>query len=1415
MPRNVAIQVRRGTAAEWTSSNPILYVGEICLETDTHKTKYGDGSTHWNDLPYSTCPVDGNSVPVQVMRDTDVNLTALTDPFLSGQLCYDTTTGALKIGDGNTPWNQLVAISNSTPTSNFINNEVNWLSNYYYCKKIIFKHKYIPTNLFGYPALISITDDSDLGAHALSNGYDLRFTDKNGELLSYEREEFSISDGICNAKIWVNIPTIYSEIDTVIYMFYGYSSASNGESANNVWDSNYEAVWHLKETSTGAVGDFRDSTKNTHNSVNTVNQPTPIFGAIGTGQSFNGSSGYIDFGDISFTLPFTIEAIVSPTENQNYGVICARNGSTSSTGTGFYLRKHPSGYDGFDFGIYDNAGNQNNVISGPYNINDKYQIVVIATHDTISMYINGKLASNHVSINGFSPYTSQNFIVGRNSYTATYYIAAMLDEIRISNTARSESYIQTSYKNIFSPSDFISIGSEISFVSTNIDHYVVFSNPYVPVGTPQQIVIVAKDPYNNTVNFTGSKDLIFTNNYNPHTFSTCRDSNGTNIDFGNTTNIIFNNGIATSVLKLYNTGNNKITVTDGIYSTEDNMLNIASYSTLVPVDINVIIPSVVVSDVEFPITITLADCYGNSTIGADISLSVSRGSLNLTSISSSQFENGYYSGMLTISGITQNSTVQLTITSVGLSTTVDVNIVGFSINDRFCFKYDSLVTSSVYVISHIAESGTSNLYKTTDYNSDAACIQAVLNAAPSNSTIIFREGDYQIDTQVAKSGKNFNLLGERVVNLHINFAGAVPGILLQGTSGLSTTLSATSLAGSNTIQLTSTTGILKGDIIRIYNDDLFCPDPRDYPTLRVGESYIVDNVTGNIVTLETELLRDYTTEKHSSIVSNHPITINVQNINFYGTGVEGNGIGLQLMYCTNSSVSKCKFQYNGQVSLALYASHDIDVYNNIMLDSNFTGIGYGVSVAAACNLIKIYDNKMRNCRHCIASVMSGIYGENRNIFIFNNDLYNDDGKSYVIDSHQVTINYIVFNNTIHLNNYGAFNDGTLYSLFQNNTVYGGTGDKLSRIGVVKRGYVANTTKIITGNTYINCSCIRGAEMGESNEIYIANNSVSGDYRDHLVFIQNIKSNNITIHHNKVSGTFNAVHLYVEDTYSVDINIYGNLIDNCFGGGIYILYDSNSSGTLNIYNNNFKNLSTGSKGYNSIELHGVKNATVCNNDFTDLYGKALYGVYEYSNCDGNAIFSNTSDGLLGGTQLRLGTNQTSSGIKPTPLLKSTTLTVNLGTGSGIYELGSYVEISANSPSETQVFDKWIGDTGYLNNPNTDTTTVVIPEIDIIIEATYKDVDAVPADNYITFSLNAVGTLGETYLSYTGDKTLIFSGDTNCTCQNKNGVDIIFGENTVITFTNGIAKCVFKFEMTGLKTISVSDGEINKTLKINVI
>lgn len=74
MAGNTLNQMRRDTAANWTSANPTLAAGEQGLETDTRATKIGDGSNAWASLGYATgVPVKSQSGTTYTAVMADAN----------------------------------------------------------------------------------------------------------------------------------------------------------------------------------------------------------------------------------------------------------------------------------------------------------------------------------------------------------------------------------------------------------------------------------------------------------------------------------------------------------------------------------------------------------------------------------------------------------------------------------------------------------------------------------------------------------------------------------------------------------------------------------------------------------------------------------------------------------------------------------------------------------------------------------------------------------------------------------------------------------------------------------------------------------------------------------------------------------------------------------------------------------------------------------------------------------------------------------------------------------------------------------------------------------------------------------------------------------------------------------------------
>jgi hypothetical protein len=84
------IQVRRGTASDWTSANPTLAAGEWGYETDTNKAKIGNGATAWNSLAYI---ITGSAGTVtSITAGTGLSGGTITS---SGTIAIDSTVATL------------------------------------------------------------------------------------------------------------------------------------------------------------------------------------------------------------------------------------------------------------------------------------------------------------------------------------------------------------------------------------------------------------------------------------------------------------------------------------------------------------------------------------------------------------------------------------------------------------------------------------------------------------------------------------------------------------------------------------------------------------------------------------------------------------------------------------------------------------------------------------------------------------------------------------------------------------------------------------------------------------------------------------------------------------------------------------------------------------------------------------------------------------------------------------------------------------------------------------------------------------------------------------------------------------------------------------------------------------------------
>ncbi len=83
----ILIQIRRGTASQWTSANPTLAAGEFGYESDTNKFKIGTGSTAWTSLSYQA-----SGTVTSITAGTGLSGGAITT---SGTIAIDSTVATL------------------------------------------------------------------------------------------------------------------------------------------------------------------------------------------------------------------------------------------------------------------------------------------------------------------------------------------------------------------------------------------------------------------------------------------------------------------------------------------------------------------------------------------------------------------------------------------------------------------------------------------------------------------------------------------------------------------------------------------------------------------------------------------------------------------------------------------------------------------------------------------------------------------------------------------------------------------------------------------------------------------------------------------------------------------------------------------------------------------------------------------------------------------------------------------------------------------------------------------------------------------------------------------------------------------------------------------------------------------------
>lgn len=325
-------------------------------------------------------------------------------------------------------------------------------SSWLYSTKIVIDHTKVNQTLTNFPVLIDNTSSSF--AHAQGDGDDFVFVNSdNTTKYNHEIEYFSSNRLIS----WVNVTSLSSSVDTVIYMYYGNSGCSNQQNIEGTWNSNFKMVQHMDDLTTSSI---EDSTINSYDGTKT-GANTPIVstsGMIGSCQYNDGSSKCITTGkhyqEMGITKDFTISGIVKTT---THTITRYWSGGATAGGSNREETYFASNIWG---GIVIAKGNGNPTGGA---VSDNVWVFYTMTYDGANtrLYIDTNAVITSTVGSGNLVTTSDFTMFRPGEYNGGYW-NGYIDEVRLSNIAHNSSWISTCYNNQNSPSSFCSIGTEKS-----------------------------------------------------------------------------------------------------------------------------------------------------------------------------------------------------------------------------------------------------------------------------------------------------------------------------------------------------------------------------------------------------------------------------------------------------------------------------------------------------------------------------------------------------------------------------------------------------------------------------------------------------------------------------------------------------------------------------------------------------------------------------------------------------------------------------------------------------------------------------------------------------------------------------------------------------------------------------------------
>lgn len=355
-----------------------------------------------------------------------------------------------------------------------------------YRQKITINSSITDSDLPDFPLFIKITDSSNaVFGKAQSDSDDILFTLSDGITKIPHEIEYYSDSGTEELDVWVKVPTLSSASNTVIYMYYGNASASNQENAENVWDSGHQVVLHLNENVNDeeTTGMHFDSTSNNSHGSQNGNQywppgstPNPKTGGA---QEFDGANDLINVDNvISDDWPALTESAwayadtFSTTDDPR--VICRADSGTpdstifsltfddsSDTTAGLRCRITTDGtgglYQDYSTGVVIENGKWYYTAFTWDSVAEEVNLYIFHTDGTVPNPTVVTVAHDGDTLGDAT--VVKDAIIGNVSFDDSRWWDGTIDEVRISNVARSLDWLEAEFRNQDSPSTYMPAGN--------------------------------------------------------------------------------------------------------------------------------------------------------------------------------------------------------------------------------------------------------------------------------------------------------------------------------------------------------------------------------------------------------------------------------------------------------------------------------------------------------------------------------------------------------------------------------------------------------------------------------------------------------------------------------------------------------------------------------------------------------------------------------------------------------------------------------------------------------------------------------------------------------------------------------------------------------------------------------------------